>query len=65
MRSLTPKAKEEFTNGATVSPSESNTPNAILKLSTSCKQDMAVSERLLEANVIKCTMEHGIIALLM
>ena len=51
MRSLTPKAEEEFTNGATVSPSESNTPNAILKLSTSCEQDMAVSERLLEANV--------------
>ena len=42
---------EEFTNGSTVSPSESNTPNAILKLSTSYKQDMAVSERLLKANV--------------
>lgn len=42
---------EEFTNGSTVSPSENYAPNAILKLSTSHEQDMAVSERLLKANV--------------
>ena len=41
---------EEFINGSTVSPSESNAPNAILKLSTSHGQDIAVSERLLKAN---------------
>ncbi len=41
---------DEFTNGSTVSPSETNAPNAVLKLSTSYEQDMAISGRLLYAN---------------
>jgi len=41
---------DEFTNGSTVSPSETNAPNAVLKLSTSYEQDMAISGRLLNAN---------------
>ena len=32
------------------SPSETNAPNAVLKLSTSYEQDMAISGKLLNAN---------------
>lgn len=40
---------DEFTNGSTVRLSETNAPNAVLKLSTSYEQDMAISGRLLNA----------------
>ena len=44
------KSFDEFTNGSTVSPSEEVAPNAVLKLNTTYEQDMATTERLLNAN---------------